>query len=157
MCDPIMALTGVTVANGIFSYQASKEQARAQEAVGRNNAKIAEYKIKDAVYRGEMRDKRHRQAVADTVSNQRVAFASKGFEVNSGSALETVLDTVGQGEIDAMVIRGDIGREVWGNEVQGQSMSTQAEMDAAFTRANGYSSLLSSGIQAASYHIPRGK
>lgn len=111
------------------------QQARAENKAAEYNAKLAEQnaamqeaQAQDAVVRGQEEERRHRNNVANMVSDQRAAFAASGVAVDSGAPLDVIAQTAYMGEEDALTIRANAAREAWGNKVQASNYLSQAKL-----------------------------
>lgn len=153
---------GVGVYGAVKSGQAQNAQAKYQSAVERNNAKIAGWQAQDATQRGQIEEQRQRLATARLRGAQRAGMASNGIEIDSGSPLDVLMDTASLGELDALTIRSNAEREVYGFRAQGGNLMAQAgltQMAGRNAQTAGYinagSTLLSSaataGDRAATY------
>lgn len=115
-----------------------------QAAVSRNNAMIADWNAKDIARRGENDLTAHRRKVAQLAGTQRATFAGRGIDMSEGSALNILTDTEYFGEQDAITIKDNTAKNVWGAKVQGYNDSTNAELLQA--RSDSENPLLSGGV-----------
>lgn len=102
-----------------FSQSSSQKNAyKYQEQVAANNAKVAKWQAEDARRRGdEAAADQHRKMLA-LGGNQAATLASRGFDLNSGSAWNTLSDTQLFGGIDEERIRDNAKKQAWSFEVQ---------------------------------------
>ena len=149
--------TGLAVKAQMDQAKAASDAARFQAAVARNNKIVADRAAADARRRGEIAADRQRQATGALIGKQRAALAGGGVLVDQDSALETIVDTQGLGELDALTIRSNAEREALGFEARGIAFgneealrtSTARNIDAAVptavagTIASGFGSVAS--------------
>lgn len=137
MCYPLVIGAVIAVASSVMQYVGQQQQARAaassraaalryQAQVQQNNAEIAEYQAQDAERRGEIEQQRLFAAREQATGTQRAALAAAGLDIQSGSALSTVVDTAGVTREDAVTIRDNAAREAWMARVQGASSSAES-------------------------------
>ncbi len=97
--------TAATAASGVVgaysSIQSSKAAAAAAEATAKQQAAAA----RESIIAGDQESDRQRRAGAAVLSQQKVAMAANGVDLNSASALELLDDTKAGIEADAFAIR----------------------------------------------------
>jgi hypothetical protein len=161
--------SGVMAAGGAIQQgRAQKQQANYQAAVERNNATIAGWQAEDAQHRGQIEEQRQRLQTARLRGAQRAGMASNGVEIDSGSPLDVLMDTAQLGELDALTVRSNAEREVYGLRNQQSNLTAQSGLtrlagrnaqQASYISAG--SSLLSTAATAydrsAQYNYYRGK
>lgn len=132
MCEPTTIAYGVAAvvaAYGAYSSsQASKAQAQYQSDVEQNNATIASYQREDAIARGGEEANRVQREAERMRGAQVARLASNGLDINSGTPLAILEDSVFFGQQDAATARGNAAREAWGYDVQGQNSLSSATM-----------------------------
>ena len=105
MCEPttILAVTTMvaTAAQGYSGYQ----QGKFQEGVENYNAVLNENEATRIRNIGLEEENKQRRETAELVSRQRAVLASRGVNLDSGSALQLQTDAKTLGEIDALRIR----------------------------------------------------
>lgn len=137
MCNPALAFQAVTVAMtayGAYSEsKAEKESLNYEEAMQKNNAKVAEnnraladQQAEDTKQRGEVEAQNHLRQVAALKSSQKTKMAANGLALNEGSPLSLLEDTDFQGNYDADTMRSNAARDAWGSQVQGMNYQAQA-------------------------------
>lgn len=139
MCDLSMVLMlGSTLLGAVGQIQ----QAQAQAAAARHNAKVQEMNAKiardrarDAIERGAKEEQRKRMEVAKIIGQQKVAYAANNVDLNFGSPLDTVVDTAVLGELDALTIRTNAYREAYDHQVDAANMKAGANLSRAEARA----------------------
>lgn len=102
--------------------------AQYQAAVARNNQRVAEWQARDAEDRGRVAEQNQRFKTSGVIGAQRAAAGASGVEVNTGSAADLTADTAALGELDALTIRSNAGREAWGHRVNADNYAANAEM-----------------------------
>lgn len=95
-----------------------KDLYEAEKEAHNRNAENAEFAAVDAEARGGIEASKARAAGGEVVGAQRVALAANGVELQSGSALELLVDTRGQSELDAQTLKNNAKREAWGFRTQ---------------------------------------
>lgn len=166
MCNPIIAAglsVAGTVMGGISSYNAANQQAEIARAEAENAAKAAENNAAlaraeaEATSRaGAEEESRLRQNVRRVMGAQRTVAGASGVEVDSGSSLDTVLDTAVQGERDADTLRENYQRKRVGLQNEASMLEWNAresramgDAQAGALRSAGRNSLFSSLISSA--------
>ena len=106
-----------TAVSAYGQYQAGKAQQKAYEynaAIQERNAQIAR---DQAAYEARRQESRTRKVLA----SQRVAYSASGFRANVGTALDTLRQTVAEGEMDRMAI-------LYGGSVEAVNQRSQAAL-----------------------------
>ena len=144
MCTP-MASMMFSAVGAVMSYQSEKAAGRAkqqqyeyQAQVNENNKKVAEWQSQDAIARGDIAEKQHRQKVSQLKGRQMAVLAASGVEIGSGSTLDILGDTAYLGELDALTIRSNAEREAYEYRVDASNMQSQAQIN----RMSGQNSLI---------------
>jgi hypothetical protein len=120
MCNPAAIMIGTQVAQGAAGARANYLQGKADEetlAFQRDAEKRSEV---DAVNRGAGEAGRARTAGTEAVSQNKVALAASGVDVQSGTALDILADTRALSELEVQQIKNNAAREAWGHKVQAQ-------------------------------------
>lgn len=157
MCEPTtIALTVAAVAGAYGAYsssQATKAQNEYMEDVERNNATIAGYQRDDAIARGGEEANRVQREAERMRGTQVARLASNGLDINSGTPLAILEDSVFFGQQDAATARGNAAREAWGYDVQRQNAMSTATMysNAAKAQKPGQAAALSLLSSAGQY------
>jgi hypothetical protein len=136
MCDPVsLSITAVAIAGlgTIASTVSSINQAKYQEGVARQNAKLADDSARDAIDRGRIEMDRQQNAAAKLRGEQTAQLAASGLDVSFGSSSRVLSDSALTAATDAATIRANAGREARGYEIQGANY--EAEARAAGMRA----------------------
>lgn len=144
--------TASLIASGVgagLSAFSSYSQGKYNARVAQNNALQADWAAEDAIERGRTEEMRHRLKVSQLKGEQRAGTASRGFGVESGSAIDQLADTAEFGEMDALIIRNNYQREAVGysNQAAGYRAEAKAAKSAGILGAAG--SLLSGGARVA--------
>lgn len=141
MCDPVtIAAVGV----GALHAQSSFQDAKAQYAVGKYNARQQENQAIRTRNVGVEKENAYRQEVAAKVSRQKAQYAASGVDVNTGVAQTVQEQTAQVGEADALRIRSNYTDQ--SQMLEEQSKLTLATARSAF-RSNRMKAILS-GVQA---------
>jgi hypothetical protein len=150
MCLPavpllIAATVASTAASTAMSYQASQQAAAGarsqasavsaadnyQAQVARNNAIINENNAQAAEQAGQTLEQNQRQKTAQIIGSTRNAQAANGLDTTSGTPASVQTDEAKLGELDALTIRSNAGRQAYGYRVEGMSDEAQARLDDA--------------------------
>lgn len=146
MCEPTTIIMGASLALsaigvGVQAYSANKEAKAANAAAEYNasiqerNATIAGIRANDAIARGDIEEKKYRLQVSKLVGEQRSEYGASGVVVDTGSPLDVNLDTVEQGELDALTIRHNASIEAWGLRNQAEEAIGNASLYRATRRS----------------------
>lgn len=133
------ALQGIgAVAATIGSYNKSKAEQRGyeyQSQISKNNAQIASWQMDDARQRGEREEQNLRMKTAMLKGTQQASMAARGLDLGVGSALNILTDTDFMGERDALLIRDNTAKDVWGLGVQRTNYLRDAEFKSSQARS----------------------
>lgn len=153
------ASTAISATSAIKGGNAAKRAGTAQKDVAEQEAQLAEFnasvadlQAKDAVERGVEDEGRFRQSVRGMIGQQRAAIGASGVDVNYGSSVDVQADAAYLGELDALTIRTNAGREAWGYKVQAADLrkrATIARKEGVYLEAAGKETQAASRWQAA--------
>lgn len=122
MCDFGMMLglisSGIGAMGSMQQAQAQADAANYTAAVQEQNAKIAEFKARDAVVRGNEETKKQMRYTASVQGKQRAAMAANGLDVTFGSSLDAAVDTAMLGELDALTVQSNSYREAYDYKIE---------------------------------------
>lgn len=110
MCEPvstgllIASIATTAVAGGVSAY-AAYDQGQYQKAVGEYNARVNQNEAQKVLNKSRIVESEERQKASELRSRQRAVLASRGADVNSGSALSMQEDTTLIGEMNVMRVR----------------------------------------------------
>ncbi|WP_205212601.1 hypothetical protein [Burkholderia sp. IDO3] len=124
---------------------AKSAQANQQAAALDRNAALSDQQAGQVYAQNVNREEAQRAQAAQQLGAQRASVAESGFDPNSGSALDTQVQSVRNAELDALQTR-------YQGILQGQSLEDQAQQDryaARSARASARNSALAGGISAA--------
>jgi hypothetical protein len=107
---------------------AAREASESQAELADYNAQVAELQSTDAVDRGADAESRFRTTVRKTIGEQRAGFAGGNIDVSYGSSVDIQADAAFLGEMDALQIRTNAGREAWGFKVQAEDYRKRGEI-----------------------------
>lgn len=128
MCSPIYAAAGAQGVSGVLGGQAAYEAAKGDErqlAFERDRELAL---ATDAINRGAAESGRARAAGSAAVSENKVALASGGVDVQSGTALDILEGTRALSELDVATIRNNARREAWGHKTQADQFEFGRQM-----------------------------
>lgn len=149
---------GATVGGAVMSAGAMVQQGKVAEATARNNATMAEYAAQDARRRGEEEAAAIQRKGASLKSAQRVSLASRGLDLQYGTAsdLQDQVDFFTQS--DVATTRTNAAREAWNYRAQGQQRLAQGRADSLNSLYGAAGSLLGGAGQVADkwYRYNRG-
>lgn len=147
--DPVSALTigsaAISTVGAISGGMAKSAQANQQAAALDRNAALSDQQAAQVYAQNVNRETAQRAQAGQQLGEQRAAVAESGFNPNTGSALDTQVQSVRNAELDALQTR-------YQGILQGQSLEDQAAQDryaARTARASARNSLIGTGISAA--------
>lgn len=160
----LQTVGAVTSTVGAYNKSVAEKQGyEYQSQIARNNSQLAGWQADDARNRGEREEQNHRMKVAALRGTQRATLAARGIDLGEGSALNILTDTDFMGERDALLIRDNAAKEVWGFQEQGRNFkhtadmySARAKMENPFMSA-GSTLLTGAGAVARSWYAMRAK
>ncbi len=127
----VLAGLAGTAAGAVGAYQSAQAQNEAAEhnaEVATFNASVADRQSADAQKRGAQEEKRHRIEVGKMKGTQRSNLAASGVLIGQGSASDIISNTDFLGEQDAMTIRENTAREVWGHKNTASNYRSQSDL-----------------------------
>jgi hypothetical protein len=143
-----VAVAVAVVGMGV-SYQASRNQAKTAEQVGKHNAQMNEYSAQDAQRRGAEEAAAIQRKGAAIKSSQRAALAAKGLDLTYGTSADLIDQTDFFTQSDVATARNNAARDAWSARAQGGLSLAQGNAAAANARMEGNASLLSGAGQVA--------
>lgn len=149
MCNPAAAALVVTVIAGGYAAVQQRRMGQYQEDVAEENAKVAKLQAENAKQAGNVEEERARARVRMLMGQQRAAMAANNVDLSTGSPLDILGDTAGQGYADAALIRSNAVREAWGFDVGAQNERQRGKAARWNGNAQATGTLLSTGAQAA--------
>lgn len=131
-------------------YQAYQQYQAGQyaKAVGNMQADAYARSAADAAQRGRNEEARVREAYGRLEADQRVAGASSGVDIQSGTPLDLIVATAGMGELDALTARNNAAREAWGLQIESLTAKTKGKSAARSATGQAMGTLLTTGIAA---------
>jgi hypothetical protein len=99
--------------------------------VDEQNAKIQERNAQDIEARGREEQDRYKRRLAAMMGSQRVQLAGTGVDIGSGSALDLMADTAGEGARDVFTIGQNTARSAYETRIGAMSSRQQASMGRA--------------------------
>lgn len=109
-----MAQQVFTLKQGDIESQSARQQGEFEFRQAQFNARISELNANDALRRGDEDAKDFRLQGKQLLGSQRVALASSGVELDTGSALEVDLDTRKSIRMNEFRIKNNAWREAYG-------------------------------------------
>ena len=123
---------------------------RVQRQVEAHNQQLAALNARDAVERGEQRERAQRERTARLAGEQHAAQAANMVDTTFGSALAVATRTAMEGELEALNIRSNAHREAYGYKLDGVNAANRA----AQQRAAGENARTASVLQAGGPCLP---
>jgi hypothetical protein len=120
---PLALAVGSAVAGAYGRYQ----QASAEQAAAKYNARVAEVQAANARRRGEEEAMRVQRAARKIAGTQRTAYAARGLDIGYGTAGDVVDETNFFGVADAATARENAAREATGFASQASMFRTEAK------------------------------
>lgn len=159
MCDPVTAMMVMTIASGTVSAIGSIQEGNAamasaeyQSAVLSNNATMERNKAKQELAAGQNEANQKRREVAAIIGRQRAGVGASGVEM-SGSYLDVLTDTAGQGAFDIAMIRHNAEIRATDRNFSAQNFDAQSDltmMEGRAARQAGYMSALGTALSTGS-------
>lgn len=122
---------GVGALGAIQQGKAAKASATYNAEVATNNANIAKQNASFAAQEGtantEAAQMQSRAKVGAIAANQ----GASGVDVNSGSSLDVRSSAAELGELNALTVRSNAARQVYGYQTEGENYQAQAGLDTA--------------------------
>lgn len=147
----VMAMSSIS--NAYAQSNAAKSQGEFQKQQAEQNARLAEMQAKETEAAGEKQADQHRAKVRALIGSQKAGLAAQGIDIGAGSAVELFGQTAEAGEDDAATIRLNAYRQAYGIRQQGMNTKNQGQFDYLSGRAEARNTLLTGGMQAASYGL----
>lgn len=139
---------GMQIYGGYAQGKAQQAQANAEASMMETNATYYEQQAEAARESALWDEKVLRERVAAVASEQRARYGASGVALDEGSPVDVMMETITQGELDAIAIRTGGARDYSANISQAQTLRRQAK----YTRSVGatYPSMgLMSGVTSA--------
>lgn len=132
--------------SGYAQYQAAKAQARVMEY----NALVYEQNAAIAKQQAQYEAERQAAGMRRLAGKQRVAYLASGVQASGGTALDLMMDTTQQGELDRLAIlyAGDIEAVNYKSQAAGARLEAKATKVAGKYRA--YATVISGASDAGS-------
>lgn len=124
--------------------QAARDAANYNANIQEQNAAIKDIQAQQALKMGEHDIAKAKEEGYQKIETQRASYAASGVKVDSGSALDVVVEQAGRNQYDQSVIKFSADMSAWGLNADASNLRQQA----AITRATGKS--ISPGYAAAS-------
>ena len=144
MCDPASIATAFAVTGSIIGGIGDKQTGDYNAKILENNALVRRRMAIDAGKRGDRDEAQHRMQVGQFKSQQKATMLAGGGTL-TGSSGRLLDDTSLIGELDALTIRGNTARDVWGLNAEADNLENQADL----SRSKGKFGLLSGILTAA--------
>ena len=150
MCDPVTATMVLTAVSAGMQARSASQQAKHTKAVGRYNARVAENQAQEVRNVGIEQENQARQEARQLQSRQRSILASRGVQVDEGSALAVQEDTKLIGDINVLRIRRNTEGQAQALEQQGALTTSAAGARSSALRQQGTAALIGGAGRVAS-------
>jgi hypothetical protein len=128
---PAILGTVATVGSTIFQMAGAAQASQAAQDRADFQAKQARIQAEDAVKRGVAEEQAQRRKSSALQSRQAAVLAASNLDLSSGSPLDILTDTAELGELDALTIRGNAGREAASYRAQADLYEMEGDAAAA--------------------------
>ena len=119
--------TGVAVYGQIKAGNARKKQEEEAAKVAKRNEAIAIKNSKEAKHEGDRNVARKRLETLQLISKQKVGMGANGIVLDSGSALDVVMDSKMMGRIDEETIKSNAKKKADAYLQQSENFSSEAD------------------------------
>lgn len=130
--DVLTGLMGAgSVMQTVSAYQTAKSDKNAynyQAGVDDTNAQLAEQARADAIRNGQIEAVNSGLKTAQLEGDQRARFSQANVDLNSGSPLNVLSDTIFMGKRDAAIIMDNANKRAWADEVQAGNYRSNAKL-----------------------------
>lgn len=123
-----MAGAGLSAAGTYAQGQATAANARYQAQVAANNAQIARENAALSAQSGAARESAQGMKTAQSVGGMKAGQGASGIDVNTGSAAAVRGAAAKLGALDALTIRSNTSREVYGYEVEATNQVAKGKL-----------------------------
>ncbi len=151
-----MSVQALLLGQGIAGLGSAVVQAEAQRAQTKSailslqeQQRFAELQAQETIRRGQKAESQQRQRTRKLIGSQRVALATQGIDIDSGSAFQIQTEADALGALDASTIRNNAARGALGLRFRAGALETQQEVERISGRARRRSTLLTGGLQFA--------
>ena len=121
----------VGVIGAISSADAQSANAKYQSEIASNNEQIAQQNAQLASAAGEAQVEKSGIKTRAAVGSLEAAQGASNIDVNSGSAVDVRASASELGQLDALTIRSNAEKQVYGYETQATAFAGQAALSAA--------------------------
>jgi|SRR5699024_1118406 len=149
MCGPIAAAAAVGVGMFGLNVHMGEQQAKAENATARYNARLQEIESRKTENKGVFEENKFRAELQDRISSQRAQLAGAGFDVNFGSGLALQEDQLAAGQADALMIRQNYMDQSEALQMAAQNTLLTGRNNARLARLRGVTGGISAGLGAA--------
>jgi hypothetical protein len=139
-----VAAAAASAVGAYSTANANKAAYRYQEDINAQNATLLDKQGRDAIERGRQAADINNRKVAAARARARVGLASTGFDVNTGSALDTQTDISTLGAMDTEIIKQNAAREAYQLSIGALGSRQQGAMAGA--AASGISPAFNTGV-----------
>lgn len=121
-------MAGATLAAGVASADAARQEGKMNAAVAENNQRIAVAKAEEsnALATREMEQASWRTRAL--MGQQRAAFAAGNLDPTTGTPADILGETAMFGEVDQQNVRLNAARQAWGYQAEGLNYGNEANM-----------------------------
>lgn len=136
-----------TAASAVAASYAQRQAGKIASEQAAYNQRVSEIAAADARRRGDVDEQRQRRRTSQLIGAQRAAIGQSGFVVDVGTAQGLVSDAELFGELDALTVRNNAAREVWGLKEQAMGYAFEGQLGRLQSSVGALSSLASGAAQ----------
>ena len=153
--ETVLAVTSMTqelnsISDGYFKSNAIKMQSQFEANQFAREAEYSEMKAKNAIMIGKKESLAERMKAKKLIGMQRARMASKGIDIDSGSALDIQTETAEFGAMDSLTIKNNAFREALGYRIESIDQDTQGKFTRNTGKYKARRSLMAGGMGAVS-------
>ncbi len=149
MCSIAAVGIGMSVAGGVMGIMGNYYQGQVNKKLYKYQASMARKSAGETLEAGRAATKQQRVQTAKAVGAQRATMGGAGIDVNTGSFLDTQVETAQLGEMDALMIRQNYQREAWAKQADANMYTASAKAAGTAARFGMASSFLTSASSVA--------
>lgn len=148
MAAATAAFAVATMASAYSQSVAMGEQAKQEELIAENNARMAKIRVEETLKQGEVDAAAFRGKMARFKGSQKAALAASGVDVNFGSAQRIQEETEMLAAVDEQRIKNNAALQAWGFQTESVNASLQSKYKAQALRNQGQTVLIGGAVSA---------
>lgn len=147
----LVAMAGLSLYQGASQADSLKADSIYKQGQLQQNEMLANFQADEALRAGGVAAGNVEKKTRQIRGAQRVAAAANSVDINSGSAATLQAETAMMGAMDIVTVQNNAWREAWGLKNQATQYGQQAGMVGRSGAIQSQNSLLTGGLNAASY------